>query len=65
MIPVRSSAISAVGYDKDFQRMCIKFKDGQHPYTFCRVPENVYQSLMSASSKGGYFDNHIKDKYDC
>lgn len=64
MISVRSTAISAVGYDKTTQKMCITFKQG-HTYDYCRVPESIYTALMSASSKGRYYDNYIKDKYDC
>ena len=64
MIRVVSSAIDALGYDKDKQQMFIKFKQGD-TYIFCRVPEGIHQSLMSASSKGSYYDNFIKDKFDC
>lgn len=64
MISVRSTAISAVGYDKTTQQMCITFKQG-HTYNFCRVPESIFAGLMSASSKGRYYDIYIKDKYDC
>ncbi len=64
MIPVRSTAISAVGYDKMTQQMCIKFKQG-HSYNFCRVPESIFLGLTSASSKGRYYDDNIKDRYHC
>jgi len=64
MIRVLSSAIDAVGYDKDRQQMFIKFKQGD-TYTFCRVPEGIYQGLLSANSKGRYYDDFIKDKFDC
>lgn len=64
MIRVISSAIDAVGYDKDRRQLFIKFKQGD-TYNFCRVPESIYQGLMSASSKGSYYDNFIKDKFDC
>lgn len=64
MIPVRSSAIRAVGYDAASMRMRILFQQG-HTYDFCRVPENVYQALMNAYSKGSYYNDHIKDRYHC
>jgi hypothetical protein len=64
MIPVRSTAISAVGYDKETKRMSIKFKQG-HTYDYCRVPESIFLGLISASSKGRYYDSFIKDNYDC
>lgn len=64
MLPVRSSAISAVGYDADTQRMQIKFKQG-HSYSFCRVPQHIYDGLMMASSKGIYYSTHIRGRYQC
>ena len=64
MVRVVSSAIDAIGYDKDKQQLFIKFKQGE-TYTFCRVPESIHQGLMSAVSKGGYYDSFIKDRFDC
>ncbi len=64
MVRVVSSAMDAVGYDKDKQRLFITFKQGD-TYTFCRVPESIHQGLMTAGSKGSYYDNFIKDKFDC
>lgn len=64
MIRVSSSAISAVGYDPDMMQMRIKFKDGK-TYTYCGVPEHIVTGLLGAGSKGGYYRNHIKDRYSC
>jgi len=62
MIRVISSAIRAVGYDQSTQRMRITFEQG-HSYDFCSVPLHVYEGLMSASSKGAYYNDHIRDQY--
>lgn len=64
MISVRSSAISAVGYDPDRMQLDIRFKQG-HTYTFCQVPQNIYEGLMSAPSKGSYYSSHINERYHC
>ena len=64
MIRVSSSAIRAVGYDRDSQRMKITFQQGS-TYTFCRVPEHVFNGFLSASSKGRYYDSYIKGRYCC
>lgn len=64
MIPVRSSAIAAVGYDPNTRRMQIRFTSGG-TYTYCGVPQSVYDGLMSASSVGTYFDRVIRDRYQC
>lgn len=64
MIRVSSSAISAVGYDPATMRMKIQFVDG-HTYDYCGVPESVFDELLRASSKGMYFNDHIRDRYQC
>jgi KTSC domain len=64
MIPVRSSAIRAVGYDPTNLRMRIIFAEG-HGYDFCRVPSYIFEGLLRASSKGGYYNQYIKDRYQC
>lgn len=64
MIRVSSSAIAAIGYDESTMRMQIRFNGG-HTYTFCRVPLNVFNGLLRASSKGSYYDTHIKGRYSC
>jgi hypothetical protein len=64
MIVVHSSAIRAVGYDGATQRMRISFVEG-HTYEFCRVPSNIFDGLLRASSKGGYYNRYIKDRYQC
>ncbi|QYD69012.1 KTSC domain-containing protein [Paraburkholderia edwinii] len=64
MILVRSRAIRAVGYDPSTMHMRIRFKQGD-AYDFCGVPAHIYQGLMDASSKGTYYNDHIRDKYPC
>ncbi len=64
MIRVRSSAIQAVGYDAATQRMRIAFVQG-HTYEFCRVPASVFEGLLGARSKGGYYNDYIRDRYQC
>jgi hypothetical protein len=64
LIPVRSSAISAIGYDPLTHRMQIKFTQG-HIYNFCGVPQFIFDGFLAAPSKGRYYDYHIKDKYHC
>ena len=64
MIQVKSDAINAIGYDPDSMKMKIEFQQG-NIYDFCRVPEQVYKSFISAASIGGYYKDYIKDKYPC
>ena len=58
--PVTSSNIASVGYENG--TLEIAFVDGG-VYQYSNVPEQIYLGLMSAASKGGYFHDHIKDRY--
>ncbi len=64
MIRVVSSAIQAVGYDLETRRMKITFAQG-YTYDFCGVPQHVYKGLLRAGSKGTFYNDHIKDRYQC
>jgi hypothetical protein len=64
MIPVHSSAITAVGYDAATRLMKIRFVEG-NTYDFCNVPRSVFDGLLRAASKGGYYSKHIRDRYPC
>jgi hypothetical protein len=60
MIRVSSRAIRAIGYDGS--NLTVEFHSGKvydHPH----VPYSVYAGLMSASSKGAYYNEHIRGKY--
>lgn len=64
MIRVSSSAISAVGYDPATMRMKIQFVEGP-TYDFCGVPESVFNGFLNAWSQGTYYNEHIRDRYQC
>ena len=64
MTQVRSSANHSVGYDQSTRRMRITFEQGDS-YDFCGVPLHVYDGLMSESSKGAYYNDHIRGWYQC
>jgi len=61
-IPVASSNIAAVGYDKEVHILEIEFHHGAI-YQYVDVPENVFEELMSSSAMGSYFLNEIKNKF--
>lgn len=60
MMPVHSSNVRAIGYESG--TLVVAFHGGGK-YAYLGVPESVYQSFMSAFSKGGFFADHIKDRY--
>lgn len=61
-IPVASSNIASVGYDKEAHILEIAFHHGAI-YQYVDVPEKVYEELMSSPSQGAYFMNEIKNKF--
>jgi len=61
-IPVSSSNLASVGYDPEQWVLEVEFLGGS-VYLYFNVPEQVYQSLMSASSHGSYFAEYIRQSY--
>jgi hypothetical protein len=57
--PVSSSNLKSVGYDEASSTLEVEFLHGGI-YQYSGVPETRYSSLMSAPSKGEYFDANIK-----
>ena len=62
-ILVNSSNIIAVGYDPQQQVLEVEFQSGGL-YQYLNVPGELYQSLMTAVSKGEYFHDYIMNKFD-
>ena len=61
MIPVSSSNLVSVGYDMSTSTLRIKFHSGM--YDYYNVPEDVFEGLLNASSKGKYHHAYIKNSY--
>lgn len=62
-ILVNSSNLVSVGYEKETQALEVEFQSG-NVYRYLNVPETMYQGLMTASSKGEYFHDHILKEFD-
>jgi hypothetical protein len=61
-IPVNSSNIYSVGYDKTYKILEIEFHSGGI-YQYSNISYDIYNQLMNASSKGQFFHRFIRDKY--
>jgi KTSC domain len=61
-IPVSSSNIAEVGYDEQSTTLEILFLN-QSIYQYFDVPKDVYDSLVSATSVGQYFNANIRGEY--
>lgn len=60
MRSVVSTDILRVGYESG--TLHIQFKNGAL-YSYHNVPEHLYVNLISASSVGSFFHQHIKGRY--
>ncbi len=61
-INVSSSNLKSVGYDKAKSQLEIEFNSGGI-YVYYNVPENIFDDLMEASSKGKYFHKFINEVF--
>jgi hypothetical protein len=58
-----SSNIESVAYDKDDSMLLVRFQTGSE-YAYYNVPEDKYQNLLEAESKGKFFVKEIKPEYE-
>jgi hypothetical protein len=64
MTPLSSSNLSGYDYNPGNQTLVIYFHGGR-PYTYKQVPDDIASGLASASSAGRYFNENIKNIFDC
>ena len=62
MIPVSSSNISELGYDRENQVAYVKFLNNTI-YIYKEVPEAEFENLKNASSVGSYLNKNFKNVY--
>ncbi|MTC37209.1 KTSC domain-containing protein [Providencia alcalifaciens] len=58
-VPVSSSNLQSVGYDPATHVLEVAFHSSG-VYQYSNAPAHIHSGLMSASSKGQYFDAYIK-----
>lgn len=60
--PVESSMLAAFGYDANIKALVVLFNSGK-AYQYLEVPQEVYEGLTAARSKGRYMLDYIIDYY--
>ena len=58
-----STAIEHISYDGTASELHVKFVGGR-TYTYYGVPRAVYEGFRASSSKGTFFNNFVKNRYD-
>ncbi|HET7230076.1 MAG TPA: KTSC domain-containing protein [Longimicrobium sp.] len=61
---VSSSNIAAIAYDDAGRVLGVQFLNGRE-YRYHGVSPSVYRAFLGAGSKGGYFNDFVKDAYAC
>jgi hypothetical protein len=59
---VASTTLATVDYDPSAQMLWLEFCS-RAVYRYCDVPLAVYQGLMTAPSKGTYFNRYIRGRF--
>jgi len=62
MLPMPSSVIRNFSYRAGEQALDITFVSGLS-YRYLRVPPRIYEDMRASSSKGEYFNRHIRDHF--
>ena len=60
---VESSAIFRLNYDPDTATLFVVFVDGDL-YAYFDVPPSVFDAFLAAESKGRFFADEIRDRYE-
>jgi YD repeat-containing protein len=59
---VHSPGLRAVGYDTARRLLEIEFPDGS-VYQYERVPPDLHQRFLAATSKRSFFEDHIEEAF--
>jgi hypothetical protein len=62
VIAVESTTLATVAYDEARELLRLEFRS-QTVYQYWDVPPRVHQALLSAPSKGGYFNQAIRGRF--
>lgn len=62
MTPVKSSLITAIGYNEEKKELIVEFKKGD-TYSYKPVPHAIYTAMLDALSMGSFFLRNVKGQY--
>jgi hypothetical protein len=63
-IALQSTTLASAAYDQQQFLLQLEFRNGSI-YQYFQVPAHVYQDLLTAESKGQYFNRWIRDQFPC
>lgn len=63
-VPVESSVLASVLYLPQLRLLEVEFRSGLS-YQYSDVPQQSYKQLLTAESKGAYFNANIRNCFPC
>jgi hypothetical protein len=61
-VPVNSTLLAKVTYEADQSMLQLEFCNGAI-YRYLAVPADIHHGLLSADSKGTYFNRQIRNRF--
>lgn len=61
-VDLKSTSLNAATYQDQSALLELEFRSGAI-YRYSGVPAQTYQELLRAESKGGYFNQHIRNRF--
>ena len=62
-VPIESSLLKEVAFDRENNRLFVKFKKTPATYVYLDFPECEYEALLEGETVGKYFYHHIRLMY--
>lgn len=60
-VRISSTAIDNINYNPKKKDLIVQFKNNSKKYLFPKVPESVVKDWLKASSKGRFYNKHVKE----
>lgn len=60
---VQSENVECVGYDPEIMELHVRFLSSAITYVYVNVPQQVFDEMLAAPSKGGYLNQCVKNVY--
>ena len=62
-VAVNSEAIRSIGYHHKTRTLEVQFRSGD-TYRYSKVPKPIYDAFVAAESKGRFFQEQVRGRYD-
>ena len=60
-----SSVIRHIHCRPEREELSVWLGPERRPYKYFDVPQDLYEALSNAPSRGGFYNRHIKGRFEC